>query len=54
MILELIGKFIIIIIEIMGVLGGALLLQLIVYQVSKKKINLYKMISYNLIDKYIK
>lgn len=40
-------------IEIIGVIAIALFIQLVVYQLSNKKINLYKIISFYLVDRYI-
>lgn len=52
--LEFLAKMGIIFIELMGILILGLLIQGIVYNLSNRKINLYKIISYNLIDKCIK
>lgn len=54
LILEFIVKMGIIFLEFMGIVIFAFLIQGLVYNISNKKINLYKIISYNLIDKYIK
>lgn len=40
-------------IEIIGIIAIALFIQLVVYQFSNKKINLYKTISFYLVDRYI-
>lgn len=40
-------------IEIIGIIAIALFIQLVVYQLSNKKINLYKTISFYLLDRYI-
>lgn len=52
--LEFLAKMGIIFIELMGILILGLLIQGLIYNLSNRKINLYKIISYNLIDKYIK
>lgn len=54
LIFEFFVKMGIIGIEFLGVIILALFIQLVVYQLSHKKVNLYKIISYNLLDKYIK
>ena len=51
--LEFLAKMGIIFIELMGVLIFGLLVQGIVYNLSNKKINLYKIISFYLLDRYI-
>lgn len=40
-------------IEIIGIIAIALFIQLVVYQLSNKKINLYKTINFYLLDRYI-
>lgn len=39
--------------ELLVIIGIALLIQLVVYQGTRKKINLYKIITYNLIEKFL-
>lgn len=39
--------------ELLAIIGIALFIQLIVYQGTRKKINLYKIITYNLIEKFL-